>query len=185
MNDSFSNPSIVKKGINSELHTKDLIKISSKSFECVKFKLHLKTCVNEIRQVIKSGLIFAQDKGCSPSIETALIEAVKNAFDHGSKKDESKNIIFGYRFENKGVEFIICDQGKVLADGFVKFVLEQRSKDSSKNFMDWYKFSGSKPGVGADNLGKGTSFIHAYIDEVGYFCSNELGGLAVLLRKNL
>ena len=67
----------------------------------------------------------------------------------------------------------------------MRFILALREKDlSNDGFIDWYKFTNQKKPSYSDNNGTGTSFMHVYMDRIRYFRCNDLGGLAVYMRKN-
>lgn len=135
-----------------------------------------------IREIIEPISNSCENLGYSHNIFTALYESILNAHQHGNKSNMKKKILFGYKLDPTSIEFIISDEGDKLHKSFLPFILAQRENNfQNSSFIDWYKFSNQEKNQ--INNGTGTSFIHAYMDEVKYFKSQELNGLAIYLKK--
>lgn len=133
----------------------------------------------EIRSVVEPLAEKAENFGYSSNLFTAMYEAIKNAHEHGNKKDPEKKVTVGHKITPTGAAIIISDEGGVLDSQFANFILEQRiSRSESSNFLDWYKFSDREKPRG--NLGTGTSFIHAYSSDVRYYMSED-GGITIAM----
>lgn len=137
---------------------------------------------NEIRREVELIGSLAEEKGFSPNIFTAVYEAVLNAHQHGNKLDESKRILIGTNITKKNLEVVVADEGEMLHPEFSAFILNLRNTPNiAAQTFSWYAFSGEEqPEI---NNGTGTSFMHTYMDEIRYFQSSELGGLAVYMSK--
>jgi anti-sigma regulatory factor (Ser/Thr protein kinase) len=152
-----------------------------KNFEKKLIALDKKNYPSQIRKNIAFISEKVEKLGYSPNIFTTLYEGILNGFQHGNNYDKDKKLILASKITQKELEFIISDQGNTLHPVFSRFILEQRQKDLNDSFVNWYKFSGEKkPNT---NNGTGTAFMHAYMDEVKYFKSEELGGLSLYLNK--
>lgn len=135
-----------------------------------------------IRKQIEPIASLAEKNGFSPNIYTALYEVILNGFQHANNYDESKLLRVSNRINDKSLEIIVEDQGEKLPEYFIPFLLKVRKEKSREgSFVDWYSFSCANRNK--VNQGTGTSFIHAYMDDVKYMRSNDLGGLAVYLYK--
>lgn len=138
--------------------------------------LHL--CEKNYKTEIKT---FLQELKLSNGILTAVFEALINAFEHGNNYDSSKGLYFAYFFNNKYLEFIICDSGGVLNLLFPSFILAIRSNKNQS--LNWYDFS--KVEQKRENLGFGTMFMHQYMQDIKYFKSayeDTQGGLFLYMR---
>ena len=104
-----------------------------------------------------------------------------NAHQHGNKANPDKKITLAYQIKNDKIRAAVIDQGGVFKPDFVPFILNLRQQGSYKKvFHNFYSFSDvEKP---LTNNGTGTSFMHAYVDDVSYLKSPE-GGLVVHLTK--
>lgn len=136
----------------------------------------------KLREIIEPIAQNAEQLGYSPNIYTALYEGTLNAYQHGNKYDPNKEIRISSKSNPTSLEFIIEDEGEFIEGQFIPYVLAvQNTILKGESFPSWYSFSGKqKPQT---NNGTGTSFIHQYVDEVGYFKSKDLGGLALYLKK--
>lgn len=163
----------------------ELSQIVTDDYTITQINPTLENYSSQTREIINPILNEAENKGYKPNISTAIFEAVKNAFEHGNSRSPNKSILIGHKFNDKSLELLVCDKGKELHKSFLRFILAQRNKKSETNFLKWYEFSKTKPRENTDNLGLGTSFIHAYMDKIGYFYNSESDGLALYMRKNL
>jgi anti-sigma regulatory factor (Ser/Thr protein kinase) len=120
--------------------------------------------------------------GYKNNIITGIYETILNAHQHGNLCDSSKKILYADKIDNNKLEIIVADEGELLDENFLPFVLYLR--ENPKRFVNYYDFGkdniNKNPGV---NYGTGTSFMHIYFDKVNYYVSEELGGLAVKLTK--
>lgn len=188
---------VEEKNINSIKKSKDLIDLLNEEtdlndnslielkipddFEQITINLDKNNYFSQIKKIVNPILEKVEKLGYQMNIFTALYEGILNGFQHGNKYDSLKKLIIASKITPENLEFIISDQGDTIHSEFSKFILEQRKKDRSESFIDWYEFSNQeKPQT---NNGTGTSFIHAYMDEVKYFKSLELGGLSLYLSK--
>ncbi len=93
--------------------------------------------------------------------------------------DSNKSITFAYRIGSRSLDIIVEDEGGIIKSVFTPFILRHREVDIKNKFINFYEFSGEdKPQT---NNGTGTSFIHAYMDEVNYYLGDN--GLAVHMVK--
>ncbi|MFW6383361.1 MAG: ATP-binding protein [Nanoarchaeota archaeon] len=137
----------------------------------------------QMRDFISPFAEQCEQKSFGGNVFTALYEGLLNAYTHGNKKDNSKNVLFGSNIKENNIEFIIADEGEKLHPDFMRFILAHRERTNQQsNFINWYKFSDAKKDNEYNN-GTGTSFMHAYMDNVLYYKSKDLGGLAVYLSK--
>src|SRR3989344_5808560 len=82
--------------------------------------------------------------------------------------------------ERKEISSLIEDEGTILNSTFVPFILKHRESDVKSKYIDFYKFARKeKPKA---NNGTGTSFMHAYMDEINYYLGEH--GLMVHMVKN-
>lgn len=113
---------------------------------------------------------------------TAIYEAVRNAHQHGNKKDPSKKITLSYKSTEDSFEVIVSDYGGRINANFIPFVLLHRQGIS--NPYNFYQFASNVKQL-PENSGIGTYIIHMICDEVNYY-KNKNGGLSVqlIVRKN-
>lgn len=183
--DSFSlDEEIARNRLDKTIKTESLIPLSiPQDFTILEPKFTKKEYSSEIRTFIEPISRNVESLGFGPSVFTALYEGLLNAFQHGNYCNENKELLFAHFIEPKNIEFMICDQGKKLHPKFLRFILKHRERtEQTSNFINWYKHSG-EDNSNTPNLGLGTSFMHAYMSEVKYFNSVELGGLALYLNK--
>ncbi|MDA3855269.1 MAG: ATP-binding protein [Candidatus Woesearchaeota archaeon] len=181
---SLTGSEYLKCLIDREINLKDsrLTEIQiPRYFKKTPISLKKETYPGQIRSIITPISEHVEKLGYSANIFTTLYEGLLNAFQHGNKYDENKKIILSTSIKPKELEFIISDQGEKIHPKFSRFILEQRQKNSTNSFLNWYNFSEEiKPDI---NNGTGTSFMHAYMDEIKYFKSKELGGVSLYLYK--
>ena len=138
---------------------------------------------SEIREFITPLAKECEEKGFGGNVFTALYEAVLNAYTHGNNFDDSKKVLVGSNIKGNNLELIVADEGEELHPEFTRFILAHRERTSqTSNFINWYAFSDSNR-KDPNNNGTGTSFMHAYVDSVLYFKSQDMGGLAVYMQK--
>lgn len=156
--------------------------ILPKNFVSTDLEIRRKSPYSDLRDQIEPISKNIEKHGFPPNVYTALYESSLNAFQHGNNYDFDKRIRVSHLIKKNSLELIIEDQGDELPEYFIPFLLKVRKETSKKrDFVDWYAFScNEKNNV---NHGTGTSFIHAYMDDVRYLRSNDLGGLAVYLLK--
>jgi len=123
----------------------------------------------------------AKRTGKHEKYHTALIEAVRNAYQHGNNKDPKKKVTLHYSDNGLLFETVVSDEGGVLRADFVPYIIFHRFS-SLKRPYDFYQFSGV-PQL-PENSGMGTYIIHGQCDEVHYL-TNDKGGLSVkmIVRK--
>ena len=136
----------------------------------------------QIRRTVDRIVEAAEKRGCSPNLHTAIYEAALNAYQHGNKCDPDKKILISYVLRDNTIEVAVIDEGGEIDTKFLPFILKHKSEGCKDQYIDFYEFTGQdKP---KRNNGTGTSFMHAYVDDVFYFKSAE-GGLVVHLSKKL
>ncbi len=157
------------------------IKIPS-YFNKIDVKLDNFNYAQDIRKIIEPISRKVEKFGFSHNIFTGLYEALLNAYQHGNKFDDDKKLILGSNYNEDKLEFIVGDSGKILHKNFFRFILKHRERtDNGSSFINWYKFSGElRSNI---NNGTGTSFMHAYFDNIKYFNSLDTKGLGVYLAK--
>ena len=110
-------------------------------------------------------------------VRAALREAVKNAYQHGNKKDSSKKIVIAYRNSPELSDIVVGDQGGIINPQFVPFVLAHRYRSDCPQGFYQFAVGVTQP---AENAGVGTYTMHLVCDEVKYH-RNKYGGLSVQL----
>ncbi len=115
----------------------------------------------------------------SKEFGAGVIEAFKNAYEHGHKKNKKKKIEVAYKETLTQFEIIINDRGGQLHADFIPFVLMHRQGvDKPVSFYTFAPNVKQRP----ENGGVGTYLIHSFSDEVHYF-KNQYNGLGVQLIK--
>ena len=157
--------------------------IVPQEFEREKFRLEDGKYASQLRDIIQPIANNIERYDWSPSIFTAMYEASLNAYQHGNKKDPDKLIRISHKVSRDKLEVIIEDQGDGLPAYFIPFLQKVRkSIRKNESFVDWYNYSCNQK-KDQNNNGTGTSFMHAYVDDIKYMRSQELGGLAVCMEK--
>ena len=134
----------------------------------------------EINSLINGEIKKFKESGYPENIYTPLYEAILNAYQHGNKRNPDKKVIFAYKINDLSLDILIEDEGGVIDSVFIPFILKHREKDVKRKFLDFYEFADrEKP---TTNNGTGTSFIHAYMDEVNYYLGER--GLIVHMTEN-
>ncbi len=144
-------------------------------------ELHLKSGNGkEINSLINEEIKKFKEAGYPENIYTPIYEAILNAYQHGNKRDPNKKIIFAHKIGETSLDIIVEDEGGVIEGVFVPFILKHRERDVRRKFINFYEFANKeKP---QSNNGTGTSFIHAYMDEVNYYLGEN--GLIVHMTEN-
>jgi len=142
-------------------------------------ELHLKSGNGkEINSLINEEIKKFKEAGYPENIYTPIYEAILNAYQHGNKRDPNKKIIFAHKIGETSLDIIVEDEGGVIEGVFVP--LKHRERDVRRKFINFYEFANKeKP---QSNNGTGTSFIHAYMDEVNYYLGEN--GLIVHMTEN-
>lgn len=124
----------------------------------------------------------ARATGKHERLHAGVNEAVRNAYQHGNKKDPKKKVIVSYRTVDDNFEAVVSDQGGEINADFVPFILLHRFKQLGQP-LSFYQFSGTSQPY--ENAGIGTYVIHMVADEVNYL-RNSSGGLSVqmIVRKD-
>ena len=125
----------------------------------------------KIAQICKEG----RHTGKQERFHAGVYEAVRNAYQHGNRKDALKKITLHYRSVEDTFEVVVGDQGGEINADFIPFILLHRYKQLGQP-LNFYQFSGTKQPY--ENAGVGTFVIHVVSDEVNYF-RNSNGGLSV------
>lgn len=153
-----------------------------KSYIIKEYNFPSENYANPIRNATGKISNIAEKKGCGGNFFTALYEAALNAHQHGKKCDPNKTVKFAYSIKENKIRTAVIDQGGILEPDFLPFLTNLRLTGDYKNkFHNYYDFS--KTNKSSINNGTGTSFMHAYIDDVAYLKSPE-GGLVVHLTKS-
>lgn len=183
-----------KDGLGRE-RTKDSIKLNKylnlkelkipQNFQQRKIKLSSEQNIykQEIKKISSGVMTYAQKIGSfNHTFQTAIYEAISNAWQHGNRLDSSKNLILAKFATPNSLEVIISDEAEELPKDFQPFI--ETVKKSEGGFIDWYNFSDNAIRCEGRNYGTGTSFMHMYSDEVKYFKSKDTRGLALYLKIN-
>lgn len=109
---------------------------------------------------------------------SGLVEAVKNANEHGNKKDSTKKVSILYRTTEEEFEAVVSDQGGILRASFIPYVLLHRQGLTAP--ISYYRFDRTAK-QNSGNGGIGTFILHASCDEVNYFRNSD-GGLSVQIK---
>ncbi len=112
----------------------------------------------------------------------ALFETLKNAYEHGNKKDSDKEIVVSANVDLPFLEIAVIDDGGRLHKDFISFVFNNRDFIKSGKYRNFYINAQKAKAMG--NCGVGISFAHMYTDDLKY-SKAENGGLAVILTKKL
>ena len=122
-----------------------------------------------------------RDNGYSRKLLSGLHEAVRNAYQHGNRKDNSKKIILAKKIDEEHASFFVGDEGGIINQDFLPYILRFR-QSNLPIISSFYRFS-SKPRAYPENEGLGMSVMHLVFDSVQFF-RNEHNGLLVLLEKD-
>jgi len=134
----------------------------------------------KIFDLIRDDLVKFSKAGYPENLQTPVFEAILNAYQHGNQRDPNKKITFAYDIGDIALNILVEDEGGFIDPVFVPFILRHRERDVRKKFINFYEFSGrEKP---KENNGTGTSFMHAYMDEVNYYLGER--GMIVHLIHN-
>lgn len=145
--------------------------------------LNIIDCVDKLK-------LYLQKEKISDSkhdhIIPGVIEAIKNAYVHGNKRNNDKRIFWHQKVEkNNTLEVLIGDQGGEINGNLFAYAL--KIKDEKFNnlnlFPDYYSFCG-KNYAPLDHSGVGTINMNKCFEKVRYF-KNKDGGLTVYLGKKL
>jgi len=133
----------------------------------------------KLQDICKGG----EHTGKQDKFYSAVYEAVRNAHQHGNKKDPSKKIGIAYKTTPDSFEVIVSDYGGRINANFIPFVLLHR-QGLSRQVISFYQFAPSVRQL-PENSGIGTYTMHMVCDEVNYY-KNRNGGLSVqlIVRKN-
>jgi len=128
---------------------------------------------------------FSHINGDYLGLNAALYEAMLNAYQHGNREDDSKEIILSSEITDKKAEFFVSDNGGELDPVLGLFVLNKRLRKGNiaKGFYEFARdFSTRKPK--GDNKGRGTHILHSYFDSVHYYRSENDGLIIHMKRKH-
>lgn len=128
---------------------------------------------NDLSAICRGGRHTGKhEKFCS-----AVVEAFRNAYQHGNHKDSDKKIVVSSKATKDSFEVVVSDEGGLIKTDLAPFVLLHR-----QGLNEPYSFYRFAPGTvqKSENGGIGTFVIHAVSDEVRYF-KNTFGGLSVQL----
>ncbi len=132
-----------------------------------------------ITEICKEG----RHTGKHEKFHTGVSEAVRNAYQHGNRKEQKKKVTLSYKAEQDNFEVAVSDEGGELNANFVPFVLLHRHYElhTPVSFYSYALDAVRRP----ENAGIGTFVMHMVSDEVNYF-KNHDGGLTVqlIIRKD-
>lgn len=119
-------------------------------------------------------------------IVPGIIEAIKNAYEHGNLKDNSKKIYWHQKISpERDLEVFVGDEGGKVNGNLFSYALSLKGKSNSQidSSPDFYSFQG---GIYAPfgHSGVGTKVMNRSFERVKYF-KNKDGGLTVYLAKSL
>ncbi len=107
-------------------------------------------------------------------VHEPIFEAIKNAHEHGNKRDPKKYVTIGITAEDPEIRIAIADQGGIINADFQSYVLSVREGKT----INYYEFSGRLPRQ--ENKGTGINFMHTLSDRVEYLKGAD-NGLVVQL----
>jgi hypothetical protein len=113
-----------------------------------------------------------------------VIEAIKNAYEHGNKKDQTKQIIFLRKMDGRNLQYIIGNEGGKIDGNFFPYldlIRQERYKGGLIIVPGFYAFCG-KDYAPEGHSGVGIKDMHQCFQDVHYF-KNQKGGLSVFLSK--
>jgi len=143
--------------------------------------LDLCSLSDEIKnELVKIGV----DKNCIKKTVPGVCEALKNAYEHGHKKDNSKEIFFADCFSDEKIEFLIGDKGDKLNPNFVPYglIFKQKSHDEFySKIPTFYNYVGELYSP-VGHSGVGLKVMNMCFEEVDFFKS-KFGGLLTYLSK--
>jgi len=134
--------------------------------------------LGKITELCKNG----RHTGKQERFHAGVNEAVRNAYQHGNKKDPHKKVTVSYRATDELFEVVVSDEGGEINANFIPFILLHRYNQLSMP-SNFYEFSSTTQPY--ENAGIGTFVIHMVSDEVNYF-RNKANGLSVqmIIRKD-
>lgn len=153
---------------------KDLSLTPKKNFNLVNI------CELLERDLLRSGAGLKYIKETLPGI----CEVIKNAYEHGNLKDNSKRIIIKRHFSKKEVEYIIGDNGGKIDGNLFPYLLLFRKNESNSLIdliPDFYSFRGDSYSP-LEHSGVGTKVMNKCFENIEYF-KNQGKGLLVYLSK--
>ncbi len=142
---------------------------------------NLKDVSDYLREFLGKNNVFCDYKKVIPGV----IEAVKNAREHGNKYDNNKKVTLRSSCENNNLTFLVQDQGGEIDGNLVPYVLlfRQNNPDSFLSLPDFYSFRGDYYAP-EGHSGVGTKVMNiCFPNRVNYFRGKE--GLIVSLSKDL
>lgn len=123
----------------------------------------------------------AEAMGFSENLFTGVLEAIRNAVQHGNGYDPFKLVEVASRIGEAGAEFIIQDQAEKIRSAALPFILRHHmGLERHVGHVDFYEFSGAPRTE--ENSGIGIRTMYTVFDDV-QFGLGDLGGLAVYLGK--
>lgn len=131
-----------------------------------------------ITEICKS----ARAIGRQEKFHAGVIEAFRNAYQHGNKKNPQKKVTLYHRLQPHSFEVVVADEGGDINADFIPFILMHRY-NSLASPESFYHFARGATRA-EENSGIGTFVIHKVSDEVNYF-KNGANGLSVqmIIRK--
>ncbi len=135
----------------------------------------------QVIEICKKG----KHTGKEQKFVSAVVEAIRNAYQHGNKKDPKKKISIAYKATTTSFEVIISDQGGKINANFPLYTQFIKHREKIQESYSFYKFA---PDVKQDtnqNSGIGTFMIHLYSDEVKYSVNSDNGlSVQMIIRKD-
>ena len=124
-------------------------------------------------------------KGFEKKLSGGVHEALKNAYEHGNKRDSTKRVTLLSSVDSDLADFIIGDEGGNIDGNLFSYILAFRESNQKGNhYLDlpsFYDFiSGTAP---EGHSGVGTRVMHLLFDQVRYF-KGPTSGLLVHLHKS-
>ena len=152
----------------------------NKSFVPKKGLVVVKFYSNLEKSLKKMGVEEEEIKLISPGV----CEAVKNAYEHGNLKDNSKKITFAVRYYKNDLNFFIGDEGGKIDGNLFTYASHLRESKKILDTLDnFYSFCG-KNFSPLGHSGVGTKVMNKCFDNIKYF-KGENGGLLVYLEKKI
>jgi len=110
----LSKSNLPKVGIPKNYSSKVIIPNQSKESIEKQFETCLVPLIFQVDTLVGYGGI---------NFDSAVYEALRNAYEHGNQKDSSKKIILANKFSNGKIEVMVKDEGGIIDPLFALFVL--------------------------------------------------------------
>ena len=187
--DAYNSNSIIRNLFNKEINLMDFpvetakIPASFKDYSFIpKEQLDLIKISKNLEESLKNSRI--NDEETSKTI-SGICEAIKNAYEHGNLKDNSKKIYLAKKFSKGKLEFFVGDEGWTINGNLFPYILlfrEKNNKESLDEIPDFYSFCGQNYAP-IGHSGVGTKVMNKCFEDIKYFKGEK--GLLVYMEKQI